>query len=186
MTSQGHVHKRIRKIIEMYFLSAYISKSSAHPSLKLLTVNWGTLKSMMYKFDHDQTKNHRIINKRFGVEEWWSNISREVHDKLLFKSWCSIRRSVEKLSWYRLLYFTQVDPIAECTGSVTTIPTQTLRERIAARSPDRQHSGHDTCNEQPPDCHGVTSRHDDSSQAYCPCCHYKNHCCPDESTGAVR
>ena len=44
MTSQGHVttaslkqaHKEDNREV---FLSAYISKSSAHPSLKLLTVN---------------------------------------------------------------------------------------------------------------------------------------------------
>ena len=132
-------------------------------------------------------KRKKGKGKKDIVHKWYKlGISEEVHDKLLFNSWFSIRKSVEKRSWYLLFHFIQVDPIAECTGSVTTIPTQTLRERIAARSPDRQHSGHDTCNEQPPDCHGVTSRHDDSSQAYCPCCHYKNHCCPDESTGAVR
>ena len=76
MTSQGHVttaslNKHIRKIKERYFLSAYSSKSSAHPSLKLLTVNWGTLSRMMWKFDHDQKNSHRGINKRFGVEECW-------------------------------------------------------------------------------------------------------------------
>ena len=26
----------------------------------------------MSKFDCDQTHSHRVINKRFGVEEWWS------------------------------------------------------------------------------------------------------------------
>ena len=41
MTTQGHVttaslNKHIRKIIERYFLSIYISKSSAHLSLKVL------------------------------------------------------------------------------------------------------------------------------------------------------
>ena len=80
MTSQGHVttasvkqaHREGNREI---FLSAYISKNSADPSLKLLTVNWGTLNSMMYKFDHDQTNSHRVISKRFGVEECWSYIS---------------------------------------------------------------------------------------------------------------
>ena len=30
---------------------------------------------MMLKFDYDQTNSHRVINKRFGVEEWWSYIN---------------------------------------------------------------------------------------------------------------
>ena len=30
---------------------------------------------MMFKFDLDQTNSHRVINKRFGVEECWSYIS---------------------------------------------------------------------------------------------------------------
>ena len=30
---------------------------------------------MMLKFDHDQTNSHRVINKRFGVEECWSYIN---------------------------------------------------------------------------------------------------------------
>ena len=30
---------------------------------------------MMLKFDHDQTDSHRLINKRFGVEDCWSYIS---------------------------------------------------------------------------------------------------------------
>ena len=29
----------------------------------------------MSKFDHDQTNNHRVKNKSFGVEECWSNIN---------------------------------------------------------------------------------------------------------------
>ena len=29
----------------------------------------------MRKFDYDQTNSHRVINKRFGVEERWSYIS---------------------------------------------------------------------------------------------------------------
>ena len=46
--------------IEGHFLSVSIS---AHISLKLLTVNWGTLNSMMQKFDHDKTNSHRVIKK---------------------------------------------------------------------------------------------------------------------------
>ena len=49
--------------------------SPAHPSLKLHKVNRGTLKSMMWKFDHYQTNSRRVINKSFGVEECWSYIS---------------------------------------------------------------------------------------------------------------
>ena len=68
MTSQGHVTtaslKQAHKedLIERYFLSAYMSKSSVHPSLKLLTVNWGTLNRMMLNIAHDQTNRHRVIN----------------------------------------------------------------------------------------------------------------------------
>ena len=29
---------------------------------------------MLEKFDHDQANSHRVIYKRFGVEEYWSNI----------------------------------------------------------------------------------------------------------------
>ena len=61
--------------MERYFFSAYISKRSAHPPLKLLTVNWGTLDSLIWKFDHHQANSHRVINKKFGVEECWSYIN---------------------------------------------------------------------------------------------------------------
>ena len=52
MTSQGHVttaslKQANKEYIEGHFLSACISKSSAHPSLKLHTVYIGTLNSMM-------------------------------------------------------------------------------------------------------------------------------------------
>ena len=73
MTSQGDVTRAslkqaIEEYIEGHFLSAYISKSSAHPSLKLHTANLGTLNSMMWNFDHDQTNSHRVLIKIFGVE----------------------------------------------------------------------------------------------------------------------
>ena len=52
MTSQGHVttaslKQANKEYIEGHFLSACISKSSAHPSLKLPAVNLGTLNRMM-------------------------------------------------------------------------------------------------------------------------------------------
>ena len=80
MTSHGHVTRASLKQankedIERHFLSACIAESPGHPSLKLHTVNWGTLNSMMWKFDHDQTNSHRVINKSFGVEECWSYIN---------------------------------------------------------------------------------------------------------------
>ena len=72
MTSQGHVTAASLKqadneYMEGRFLSACISKSSAHPSLRLHTVNLGTLNNTMWKFNHDQTNNHRVINKSFCV-----------------------------------------------------------------------------------------------------------------------
>ena len=30
---------------------------------------------MMYMFGHDQTNSHRVVNKSFRVEEWWSYIN---------------------------------------------------------------------------------------------------------------
>ena len=58
------------------FLCACTSKSSAHPSLKLQTVNWGTINIMIYKFDHGQTNSLRVIIKiSFGVEKCWSYIN---------------------------------------------------------------------------------------------------------------
>ena len=57
--------------MEGHFLSTCISRSTAHPSLKLHTVNLGPLNSIMWKFDQDQTNSHRIVNKSFGVEECW-------------------------------------------------------------------------------------------------------------------
>ena len=80
MTSQGLVSSASLKQahkedIERYFLSAYISKISVHPSLNLLTVHGGTPNRMMLKFDHD---SHRLINKRFGVEECWSYINEAI------------------------------------------------------------------------------------------------------------
>ena len=80
MTSQDHVtpaslKQANKEYIEGHFLSVYISKSSAHPSLKLHTVNWGTLKSKIWKFDHDQTNSHRVINKSFGLKECWSYVN---------------------------------------------------------------------------------------------------------------
>ena len=74
MWPQHHWNKQIRKIIERHFLSACISKSSAHHSLKLHTVNCQTLHSTMWQFEHDMTNSHRGINKTFGVEECWSYI----------------------------------------------------------------------------------------------------------------
>ena len=79
MTSQGHVTRASLKqaykdYIEGSFLSTCISKISAHPTLKLRRVNWGTLNSMMWKLYHDQTNRHRLIKGSFGVEEWWPNI----------------------------------------------------------------------------------------------------------------
>ena len=56
---------------EENFLSPCISKSSAHPTLKPNTVNWRTLNSVMWMFDHDQTNSHRVINQSFGVKECW-------------------------------------------------------------------------------------------------------------------
>ena len=52
MTSQGHVTTASLKqaneeYIEGHFLSAYISKSSSHPSLELHTVNRWTLNSII-------------------------------------------------------------------------------------------------------------------------------------------
>ena len=52
MTTQGHMTtvslKQANKdYIEGRFLSTCFSKSSAHPSLQLHTINWGTLNSMM-------------------------------------------------------------------------------------------------------------------------------------------
>ena len=79
MTSQGHVTTASLKqaneeYIEGHFLSACVSVNSAHPCLKLHTVNLGTLNSRMYKFDHDQTNSHIVINQSFDVEECWSYI----------------------------------------------------------------------------------------------------------------
>ena len=46
---------------------------------------------MMYKFDHDQTNSHRIINERFGVEEWWSNIKQSKQtNKQNTKGWSRV------------------------------------------------------------------------------------------------
>ena len=52
MTSRGHVTKASLKqtneeYIEGHFLSACVSGNSAHPCLKLHTVNLGTLNSRM-------------------------------------------------------------------------------------------------------------------------------------------
>ena len=75
LTSQGHVTnpslKQANKDhIEGNFLSACISKSSRHSSLKNFTqlIEAGTLNSMMGKFVHDQTNSHRVIIKSLGVE----------------------------------------------------------------------------------------------------------------------
>ena len=52
MTSQGHVttaslEQAKKGYIEGQFLSAYISKSSTHPSLKLHTASFDTLHAML-------------------------------------------------------------------------------------------------------------------------------------------
>ena len=80
MTWQGHVttaslKQANREYIKGHFLSACHPKSSAHPSLKLHTVKWGTINGRMSKFAHDQTNSHGVIIGSFGVEECWSYIN---------------------------------------------------------------------------------------------------------------
>ena len=80
MTSQGHVtaaalkqaHKEDNK--EVFFIHLYLKKFCA----SILETSHNKLRSpnqYVLKFDHDQANSHRVIYKRFGVEEYWSNIS---------------------------------------------------------------------------------------------------------------
>ena len=41
---------------------------------------------MMWKFDHDQTNSHIIINKTFGVEECWSYIRRPYTNRVILST----------------------------------------------------------------------------------------------------
>ena len=48
-----------------------VNTTCLYSNAKTLTSLSGTI----YKFDHDQTNSHRVINKRFGAEECWSYIN---------------------------------------------------------------------------------------------------------------
>ena len=109
MTSQGHVttasliQANKDNNIERHFLSACISKSSAHQSLKLHTVNCWTLTSTMWQFDNDLTNSYGVIDKSFGVEEFWSYINASLHKAIcyLFNHVESLEISQAKIIWQR-------------------------------------------------------------------------------------
>ena len=60
--------------VEGHFLSAYISKSYMHLSLKCLTANCNTKDDIILEFGADQTKSYEDIHKIFSVKNHRSSI----------------------------------------------------------------------------------------------------------------
>ena len=57
-----------------FFICLYISKSSTHASSKLHGANWGSLSWMMWKFDHDQTHRHGVVNKSWSSDQLYRRL----------------------------------------------------------------------------------------------------------------
>ena len=83
LPGEFHKSKQIGAILRDIFLSAYISKSSTHPPMKIHTGICDTSNGMMWAFGVDQANSHWLVNKLFGVKIIWSCIkSRLTHQNL--------------------------------------------------------------------------------------------------------
>ena len=62
----------------------------------------------MWKFDHDQTNSHRVMNKSCGVEECWSNIKLQQSNVI---AWETQNTQNMSLSYWPWIHYITVEKI---------------------------------------------------------------------------